>query len=154
MFIIDKSGSMKRGNRFPKAKTELIRVLRALPPSARFMIYFFDGGAEAMPANAMLAAVPQNIQFAEKWINSRQCGKGGTNPSQALRFTFNLQPDTIWLLTDGKFGNDDAVVGGIRRANPQKKIRINTLAIMDRQGEPVLKKIASENDGTYRFVDR
>jgi hypothetical protein len=154
VFIIDKSGSMKRGNRFPKAKVELIRVLRALPQNARFMIYFFDGGAEAMPANAMLAAVPKNIQFAEKWINGRTFGSGGTNPSQALRFTFSLKPDTVWLLTDGKFFNDETVVARIRQANPQKKIRINTLAIMDRQGEPVLKQIASENDGTYRFVGR
>ena len=152
VFIIDKSGSMRTGNRFTKAKAELIRVLRALPQNARFMIYFFDGGAEAMPANAMLAAVPQNIQFAEKWVNGRTFGKGGTNPSQALRFTFNLKPDTVWLLTDGKFFNDETVVARIRKANPQKKIRINTLAIMDRQGEPVLKQIASENDGTYRFV--
>ena len=152
VFIIDKSGSMRTGNRFTKAKAELIRVLRALPQNARFMIYFFDGGAEAMPANAMLAAVPRNIQFAEKWVNGRTFGKGGTNPSQALRFTFNLKPDTVWLLTDGKFFNDETVVARIRKANPQKKIRINTLAIMDRQGEPVLKQIASENDGTYRFV--
>ena len=152
VFIIDKSGSMRTGNRFTKAKAELIRVLRALPQNARFMIYFFDGGAEAMPANAMLAAVPQNIQFAERWINGRTFGRGGTNPSEALRFTFNLEPDTVWLLTDGKFFNDKTVVGRIRLANPKKKIRINTLAIMNRDGEPVLKQIASENDGTYRFV--
>jgi len=44
------------------------------------------------------------------------------------------------------------VVNQIRRANPQKKVRINTLALMDQRGEPVLKQIANENDGTYRFV--
>jgi hypothetical protein len=100
----------------------------------------------------MLAAVPENIRFAERWINGRTFGRGGTNPSEALRYTFNLKPDTVWLLTDGKFFNDKTVVGRIRLANPQKKIRINTLAIMDRSGEAVLKKIAAENDGTYRFV--
>ena len=107
--------------------------------------------AEALPANAMLAAVPQNIQFAERWVQNRAFGNN-TNPMPALRFTFNLKPDTVWLLTDGQFGNDYAVVNQIRKANPNKKIRINTLAIMNRDGEPVLKQIASENDGTYRFV--
>ena len=151
VFIIDKSSSMRRGNRFPRAKAELIRVLRALPQNARFMIYFFDEGAEALPANAMLAAVPQNIQFAERWVQNRAFGNN-TNPMPALRFTFNLKPDTVWLLTDGQFGNDEVVVNQIRKANPNKKIRINTLALMDRRGESVLKQIASDSGGTYRFV--
>jgi uncharacterized protein with von Willebrand factor type A (vWA) domain len=152
VFVIDKSGSMLRGNKFIKAKSELIRTLRALPESARFMIYFFDGGSEAMPVNKMMAAVPKNIQWAEKWVNSRQCGRGGTNPTQSLRSTFNLKPDTIWLLTDGKFFDNQAVVMQIKQANLKKKIRVNTLAIMNRQGERVLRQIASENDGTFRFV--
>ena len=45
-----------------------------------------------------------------------------------------------------------AVLAQIRTANLRFKVCINTLAIMDRGGEKILKQIAKENDGTYRFV--
>ena len=151
VFVIDKSGSMGAQNKFGKAKRELIKTLRALPKNARFMIYFFDGGAEAMPVNNMLTAMPKNIQWAEKWINDRGFGSG-TDPKQALRFTFNLKPDTVWLLTDGQFRDEDGALDVIRHANSKKNMRINTLAFMSRGGERILKQIAKENDGKYRFV--
>ena len=104
-----------------------------------------------MPVNSMLAAVPKNIQWAEKWVNNRGFGSG-TDPKQALRFTFNVKPDTVWLLTDGQFRDESGALSIIKRANPKKNVRINTLAFDSRGGERVLKQIAEENDGTYRFI--
>ena len=151
VFVIDKSGSMGDKKKFTKAKLELIKTLRALPKNSRFMIYFFDEGSEQMPVNNMMAAVPGNISWAEDWVKSVGIG-GGTDPRQALKSGFSLKPDTLWLLTDGEFDNESAVLAQIRSANPKDRVRINTLAIMDRGGERVLKQIARENDGTYRFV--
>ena len=115
------------------------------------MVYFFDHGAEPMPVTAMMAATPENVAWAARWIQGRDVG-GSTDPSDALRFTFSLKPDTVWLLTDGQFADEDEVLGQIRSANPQAAIRINTVAFKDKSGEAVLKQIAMENDGTYRFV--
>ena len=151
VFVIDKSGSMGDKKKFVRAKRELIKTLRALPKNSRFMIYFFDEGSEQMPVNNMMAAVPRNISWAEDWVNSVGMG-GGTDPRKALKSGFSLKPDTVWLLTDGVFNNDSGVLAQIRSANPKSIARINTLAIMDRGGEKVLKQIAKENDGTYRFV--
>jgi Mg-chelatase subunit ChlD len=151
VFVIDKSGSMGGHNKFGKAKRELIKTLRALPQNACFMIYFFDGGAEKLPANNMLAATPKNVSWAEDWVKSRGMG-GGTDPCEALKSGFNLKPDTVWLLTDGQFNDEAGALGVIRRGNSKKSVRINTFAFMDRVGERVLKQIAQENDGTYRFV--
>tara|TARA_B100000959_G_scaffold163235_1_gene171106 strand:- start:48 stop:167 length:120 start_codon:yes stop_codon:yes gene_type:complete len=36
--------------------------------------------------------------------------------------------------------------------NSRVKTRNNTVSLMDCGGEKVLKQIAKENDGTYRFV--
>jgi uncharacterized protein with von Willebrand factor type A (vWA) domain len=151
VFVIDKSGSMGAHNKFGRAKRELIKTLKALPKNSRFMIYFFDEGSEQMPVNNMMAAVPGNISWAEDWVKSVGMG-GGTDPRRALKSGFSLKPDTLWLLTDGEFDNESAVLAQIRSANPKDRVRINTLAIMDRGGERVLKQIARENDGTYRFV--
>ena len=151
VFVIDKSGSMNSQGRLGKAKRELIATLQSLKPDTRFMVYFFDHIADPMPVKAMMAATPENLAWAARWIEGRDVG-GSTDPSDALRLTFRLKPDTVWLLTDGQFADEDEVLGQIRSANPQSAIRINTVAFKDKSGEAVLKQIAAENDGTYRFV--
>lgn len=150
VFIIDKSGSMT-GPRFRAARMELIKTLRALPGRAFFMIYFFNDVSEGMPVRNMLAATPKNIEWAVKWVESRK-PFGGTDPSRALWNSFQIQPDTIWLLSDGQFTDADSVIQQIRNANRVRAARINTLAFHNPIGEAVLKIIARENDGTYRFV--
>ena len=149
VFIIDKSGSMS-GNRLAAAKKELCSTLKGLKPTDKFMIYFFSDAAQAMPARAMLAGTPKNIQWATDWVRGRSVA-GGTNPTQALSWCFNLRPDTVWLLTDGQF-SDGPALDAIAAGNRQLKARINTLAFHDKAGADILQRIARENDGTYRFV--
>ena len=149
VFIIDKSGSMS-GNRLAAAKKELCSTLKGLKPTDKFMIYFFSDAAQAMPARAMLAGTPKNIQWATDWVRGRSVA-GGTNPTEALSWCFNLRPDTVWLLTDGQFA-DGPALDAIAAGNRQLKARINTLAFHDKAGANILQRIARENDGTYRFV--
>ena len=61
-----------------------------------------------------------------------------------------LNPDTIWLLSDGQFS--ERVVQDIRLNNPGKKVAINTIAFHDQFGERLLQQIAQENNGEYRYV--
>ena len=150
VFIIDKSFSM-RGTRLADAKRELCKTIRGLKPTDRFMVYFFSDGAQAMPARSMLSGTPQNIKWATEWVNGRIVD-GGTNPTQALKWCFNLRPDTVWLLTDGQFTAGPAL-RAIAAGNRQLKARINTLAFHDESGADILKRIARENDGNYRFVN-
>jgi len=63
-----------------------------------------------------------------------------------LRF----QPDAIWLLSDGLF--PPAAADLIRNENPNAHTQIHTIAFYDNQGEPLLRRIAEENRGRYRFV--
>ena len=153
VFVIDRSGSMLADGKLGHAKQELVKTLRSLPADAKFMIYFFDEGAEPLPAKDLVQATPENIRWAEKWIQQRGVG-GGTDPRQALKFTFNLRPDTVWLLTDGQFADETGAMQLIRKANINPRARINTLAFRTRMGEELLKRIAQENDGNYRFVQR
>ncbi len=150
VFVIDRSGSMS-GAAFEAAQFELIRSLRSLRPHESFYIIFYDNDAMPMPANGLVRATPANIERFVEWL--RQVGTGGgTNPTEAMVTALSrLKPDTIWLLSDGAF--NVGVAETITRHNPQRRIHINTIAFKNRSGEAILKIIADENKGDYRFVD-
>jgi hypothetical protein len=44
------------------------------------------------------------------------------------------------------------VVEYLRKANKEKKVIINTIGFVSREGEETLKKIAEETGGTYLYV--
>lgn len=149
VYVIDRSGSME-GGRFQDACFELIRSIRALRPHESFYVIFYDSRAHPMSAPALLRATPTNQEAAVEWIRSMSVG-GGTDPTEAMLHALRvLRPDTIWLLSDGQF--DIRVTDAIREANPRQQVQINTIAFHDTAGEVVLRRIAEENDGDYRFV--
>ncbi len=149
IFVIDKSWSML-GDRLPIAKTELLKTLRQLPAGSQFMIYFFNHVAEPMPSG-LLPANQRSIALAENWIRTRG-SFGGTNPRLALKWAFELQPDTVWLLSDGLFANYQEIFNQLQQDNPKKAVRVNTVAFCDRTCEKALQAIARTHGGTYRFV--
>lgn len=77
-----------------------------------------------------------------------------TNTLPAIRKAFSLQPDVIYLMTNGDFPSNDEVLSEIRRLNKGKQVRINTIAYSaaGEEYQTLLKKIAAENSGTFRFV--
>jgi len=86
-----------------------------------------------------------------RWVMGRSCQGGGTNPGTAIKKAFRLQPDTIWLLSDGVFAQEH--IGLVKRLNQDDRVRFNTLAFHDHSGEGLLKVIAGQNDGRFRFVE-
>ncbi len=151
-FVIDKSGSME-GEPFRAARAELVKCMKQLPRGSPFMIYFFDDEAEWLPSKNPPTAVPADFRWVEDWIWKRDTG-GGTNPIPALSMALKFQPDTLWILSDGQFFNANGTIEQLKRANPRKQIRINTIGFYDRSGEKTLKAIADAHDGRYRFVVR
>ena len=149
VFIIDKSWSMLAG-RLPIAKMELLKTLKQLPTGSQFMIYFFNHHAEPMPSG-LLPANPQSIALAENWIRTRGAF-GDTNPRLALKLAFEIQPETVWLLSDGWFPNYQAIFNQLQHDNANGAVRVNTVAFCDRTCEQALLAIARAHGGTYRFV--
>jgi secreted protein with Ig-like and vWFA domain len=95
-----------------------------------------------------LKATSSNVAKIETWVKQFQ-GGGGTMPENSLLAALKLKPDAIYLLTDGQF--DPAVVDTVTKEN-KKKVVINTIGFMYPAAEPLLKKLADENKGKYRFV--
>jgi len=148
VYVIDRSGSMAFGERLPHARYELKRSIRALPDDGEFFVIFFDTSAFPMPADRLMRATKSNTDRYAKWIDQQSPG-GGTDPGDAMVKALELGPDTIFLMSDGGF--DPMTAARIRAAN-SRNVSVCTVAFHDSGGEELLKRIASENEGSYRFV--
>lgn len=151
-YVVDCSGSMK-GERFERARRELLHAIRRLTPQQKFYVIFFTSKAYPMSvagaaAGDLLPATPANVELITKWAMNCKAG-GGTNPQESLLRALALKPETVVFLTDGQF--DKRIVDIVRQKNVHRA-KIKTIAFGSRAGEPLLKKIAAENNGTYRFV--
>jgi hypothetical protein len=89
-----------------------------------------------------------------KWIDARNELAKFSNPEQALVAAFQMNPDTIWLLTGGQI--QDFIVPGIANLNAARAtpVRVNTIGLgrsKDISGRD-LSQIAVDNEGVYTFV--
>lgn len=137
------------GARFAAACEELKKSLNSLRADMGFHVIFYDSNEEEMPGTPLFPVTAENLSKAIDWIDNQQA-RGGTEPGNAMLRAIELQPDTIWLLSDGAFPR--SVCDDIAQANATKGVCINTIAFHDQRGEVVLKRIATENKGTYTFV--
>jgi len=148
VYIIDRSGSMTDSIDF--VKYELKRSIRGLDDSQEFHIIFYSSGPPVeMPTQRLVSATDRNKQLAFEFINGI-LPQGETDPSKALERAFSCQPDVIYLLTDGEFNK--TLVGFVKRLNVGGKVTVHTIGFLYQTGEQVLKQIANDNNGTYKFV--
>lgn len=149
-WVVDCSDSMQ-GPPLERARQELLNSLRKLPQGLEFQVIFFDDLPYSYPAGGFAEMDPTSLAEAAAFISGIQ-GGGGTNVMQAMRQVFSqrTRPDTAFLLTDGEF--DLETPEFIQSRNRGAKVRINTVAFVNRAGEPLLRRIASENRGDFRFV--
>lgn len=148
-FVVDRSGSMD-GLPMRRARKELMNCINHMPKHVEVFVVFFDD--LAYPDEGRYRCVDaQNLQELEDWVNTIRAN-GGTDVKIGMRTVFNegKPPDAIFLLTDGNFDGDTPSY--IRKLNSKSGVRINTVALVSRAGESLLKQIAGENDGDYRFV--
>jgi hypothetical protein len=141
-------------DKFDALRRQLERGVGRLTPVQSFnVIFFHDERAQALSGATLLQGLQANKRRATEFLND-VIPSGATNPLPALELALRQQPDLIWLLTDGDFPDNDAVLKFLRQRNPRGKVRINTIAFVDRgEGyEQVLRQIAAENRGEFRYV--
>jgi hypothetical protein len=146
---------MNDHGKFQRARYELLRSIEQLNSEQRFYIVFYNQGAYPMDADEPLRATEDNIAKATNWINQVE-PTGGTNPLPALLHAITLRPDAIYFLSDGQF--DPGVLQEMRIRNRQnlrlriRQIPIHTIAFYDRMTEGLMRTIARNSGGEYRFV--
>lgn len=150
-YVCDASGSMV--DKFDALRIELRRSVDGLKPIQAFGIIFFqEQEAAALDAKLVMATADHKKQ-AQEFLD-QMTPHGGTEPIHGLKIAFDQEPQLIYLLTDGDFPDNQKVLDYIRQRNIGGKVKINTIAFVGRgeEYEKVLKQIAQENHGSFRYV--
>ena len=154
-FVIDRSSSM-RGTKFDHARDEVVRAVNQLVPTQSFYVIFFDRGILRMfgkddTVDTMLPATPANLQRFNTWVSQLKVGSG-TMPYRSVKLIMAMQPDTLFLLTDGNFNSGDKTVAYFN-GSKTNGVKIHTIGF-HHQDDGTLEKIAQKHSGTFRFVSR
>jgi len=152
VFLCDSSGSMM--TKFDSLRQELRKSVDGLLPVQSMSIIFFSEDAYLTLDKRSVAASPGNKKKASELLD-KTAPHGSSDPIPGIRAAFAANPQAIYLLTDGDFPNNFQVRDEIRKLNKDKKVKVHTIAFVDRgdEYEKLLKSIADENSGTYKFVE-
>lgn len=163
VYVLDRSGSMAMGGLFDAMCRELVVSLSAFRPGfQRYHVVFFgEGTCHEDPSRGLTEPTEEALVGTTRWLTKLQA-RGQTDPRRALNRAFDVlqrrrNPDrgaVIFLLTDAVFPDNSAVTKLIRRRNRKKQVRIHTLLLGSRPDEAVkiMKQIASENGGKYKYI--
>ena len=155
-YVVDISGSMSMGSggngmsRQDRLDEALTNSINGLTTTQSFYINAFESDPHPMPTNALVLATQANKKTYIDWYLAEPKG-GGTDPLDSMTAALDLKPAVIFLLTDGVF-SQAPVEQVINARNGDRKIIIHTICLGMQFSEAFLKKIASENGGTYRFI--
>ena len=152
VYLVDSSGSMGAGMRFQKEKRELIRSIRTLKPRMKFTVIFYDDVPRHNGPFKLYDATERNIRLMTQWITSRRLG-GSNFMIPALKEAMMLKPDTVFLLSDGMPDfKPDRVCADVRKLNLGQKVVVNAVSLHDSKGRLLMKRIAEENNGEFRYI--
>jgi len=154
-FAIDASRSMIQ--KMATLKDQVNKAIVGMSPEQSFGLVFFQNfkcaelNIELLPANAA------NKHRAALFLEGVRI-ESKTNPIPGLEAVFLQNPEVIYLVTDGDFPDNAAVLKKIRELNKDKKVTIHTIAFVgqadsDTDFITLLKTIAAENRGQYRNVN-
>lgn len=155
VYIVDISGSMTSGGKIQALQYELLESVGALVPQASFAIIMYNQNAIPLGARVRWNDATESRKRAfDSLIRSIQSG-GSTDPYPAFTMAFSLRPppDAIYFMTDGIIG-DRELPERVMALNRQSGSLspIHCISFVDRAGEPMLRQIATESDGSYTYV--
>jgi len=159
VYLIDRSGSMF--DTFDAVKHEIADSVGQLKPPQDFHVILFSDGAPLEKHPICLTPANEKYKLMLADFLSKVRAERTTNPVKAIARAFdvlaraNRRPGKIiYMLTDGAFPDNQAVLDVIRRRNIKKGVLINTFlyGLRPPVAEAVMKKIARENGGRYRYV--
>jgi hypothetical protein len=160
VFVLDTSGSM-RGGRLEAAKVELIRAIKEIPKEVSFSIVIFNSTVrvwqrELVPANESMKQIAVNVVLEQEARND-------TATYDALEAAFDLEPEAIYLLSDGapqggKIDNPAEIVASVSTGNRVRRLSIHSIGIDTRDVAVspfarFMKGLAEANWGEFRSVD-
>lgn len=170
IFCIDASGSMAfsgrgEGSIFDVVRGKMQQSISRLREVQDFHIVFFQEGTPLeMDSRQLVPATPGNRAAAVRFMNGQTArGGGGTDPVPALSRCFDVMARAdntrkgkqIFLLTDGAFRDNDAVLRCIKDRNKAKDVHIFTFLYGQQDDENIIKlmkDIAQLTGGKYKNI--
>ena len=170
VYIVDKSGSMSTGwnaqpqsfsegkpsgdTRWRRAVAELLKSIAKLPTVARFQAYLYDSNLSSPPwSEDWVPAGSRGRSRVQSWV-SRITPGGGTQPVDAIQSALLLQPppDAIFLLTDGEFPVEPALL--VLQTMKEQGVRcpVHTVALGSQAGAKTLRELSRVTGGRTRVV--
>ncbi len=166
VYIIDASGSLI--DTMPFVIEELKRSIRGLNPEQRFTVIFFQNGQPVevpVPHRGLKQADDDTRRAVAQWIDmsaGNVLPGGKTHATEAIRIALAYRPDVAYILSDDILGGrsgptPEQLLADVRKYNVAST-RVNTIQFfypdpLEAVGrEPVLRQIATETRGQYRFV--
>jgi len=147
VFLVDRSLSMGPGGALRRAREELAACLRGLK-DVQFQVLFYNGGTESIGRRRrLLAATPDNLEAAIRQAEN-VVAEGSTDHERALREGLALQPDVIFLVTDGAELTPQQVQE-IQRINRRKTV-VNVIDLgPPRRDETPLRQLVALSGGVH-----
>ena len=164
VYLVDSSGSM--GDGFESARRELLGSIDLLSPDQRFYVVFFDADPDFMRISnpgvdepRSVYATADNKAALRRWAMRIKMDRGKA-PYDPLRFALGLKADVIFLLSDGEF--PEGIPKLLKEENrvenlfgESKPISIlHTISYFSEEGASIMKRMASQNSGQYRYVPK
>lgn len=176
VYVCDASGTMV-GVKQALLNLELNRAIGSLRLSQSFNVIFFKD-AQSFPMNpgSLLLASDKNKKLAATFIE-RTDARLSSDPIPALKDAFAMQPELVFLLSDGALDEPEKVFAELGAMNVGKRVHVNTIMFLpDRRRAAInespettqrmadeedtqakiagdtLKQIADAHGGTYKLV--
>jgi hypothetical protein len=172
VFVLDISYSMKarNGERFTRACDELLRSVSALKTGQSYYVFLFCWRTEKMFYDRSVGYVdvaPGHEKKLRRWVYDVSLG-AGTDPRRALSLAHRMNPDAVFLLSDGQFNQprtslsdsgwiddrderlDADVQAGIERF--YRDIPVHTVAMENPFAVSAMQQIAEASGGQCRYV--
>lgn len=149
VYVVDRSASML--GTFGSVCNEIRRSVNALDRSQKFHVIFFNEGLplENSPGRLVNAVSAYKQQLFDFMAGIEPMGY--TRPEAAMRRALSLEPDVVFLLSDG-VDFQWSLLKRLDQWNPTRRSRIHTIAYLDPEGRTILETIAREHNGEFRFV--
>ncbi|MEY4103537.1 MAG: hypothetical protein RL461_739 [Planctomycetota bacterium] len=152
-FIVDKSGSMSRGDRMDRARAEVTAAVWALPDYAKACVLFYDTTVVSPPgfdAFTRLRGASKD-DFGRFLAGMRP--SGDTSPIGAFRRAFGQgeRPDLVYFLSDGEI-NPEEVDAILALNSSGRPAVIHCIALGSDAGKVQLQRVAAVSGGSFTFV--
>lgn len=123
----------------------------------RSALYHYSGGEEKLPEGKYITATRANIRKTIRQIEETPLSFG-TDWRWPLMMAMNMEPDTIYFMTDGAFGTGKGfskkeMLDELLAYNQKKgRARINTICMMVLQARTELEQLADGSRGEFTLV--